>query len=321
MIRILIAVLALCLITDISLQSQDFAKDTLWSATVPHNGTISAKLMFHPDGNTLFATSDHYLYEYRTENGLLLKTRMTQSGSAIIDYQISRDTQTIFLLTRQYIEIWDIKAGFTKKIPLKNQGVTSFAVSSDNTIAFIGYYNRGLEKMSLISGEVLTSTLEVGYEISLKPDESEIVCFYAPMTHRTSIVNTDDFKIIHTLPPTTHTPQYSADGKYIIGIASNNSVSIYDRTENKHYTLSGHKGKITGICFAQQGKYIFTSSVYEPKENHGYRIWDIEKKQLYKAVPAELNAQKIAHSPHQSLFALSSGDTGKIILCKHEDLP
>lgn len=321
MMRLCIIICILICTSYTYVHSQEFWKDTLWSTTIPKAGNISAKLLFHPDGKSLFVTSDEALYQYDCSNGKLVSTRLSQSGSAIIDYHISRDTQTLYLLTRRFLEIWHIENGFLRKFPLRHQGVTSFSISTDGLTAFIGYYNRGLEKMSLSNGEILMSTNEVGYEISLNPDNSDIVCFYAPMTHRTSIVSAENLRIIHTLPPTTHTPMYSSDGKYIIGIGSNNTVSIYDTKEEKQYYLPGHKGKITGICFDNTGKYILTSSMYEPETNFGYRIWSIEKKELFINGQPELNGRKIAHSPVDSLFALSSGDTGRIIVCRHETLP
>jgi hypothetical protein len=59
--------------------SEDPLRDTLWIRQMPLGGQNFSKPLFHPNGKTVFATSDQYMFEYDVATGELLKTRETKS--------------------------------------------------------------------------------------------------------------------------------------------------------------------------------------------------------------------------------------------------
>ncbi len=269
--------------------TEDYWRDTLWIRKIPLGGNTYAKIMFHPDGKSVFAASDQYLFEYDVMTGEILKIRQTQSGLSIADYELTSDNKQLIIGTyasgttgKCVMEIWDMEKGFTRKIPLEYLCL-SIALSSDNQYVYVGYEQNFVEKFMLETGVKVTSG-KGGGEINVSPDGTEMISTFGyPGT--TYLLDASTLEYKKTIISIGRT-NYDKTGRYICGAGANNIVYLYDRETNTSYPLENHKGQLSDVCFTSDGKYVLSVSTNNPDApiKGGYKVTDVElKKTIYEA--------------------------------------
>lgn len=299
--------------------TEDYWRDTLWIRQMPLGGNIYGRVTFSPDGKSVFATSDQYMFEYDVMTGNLLKTRETKSGLKIIDYQISKNAEYFVVLTeysgninKLFVEVWHRDSGIVKSIersapPVTSLETFSISISSDMVYAYIGYIYYGLEKISLITGTTEYLNKEAGGSIDISPDQKVLI---SKKGSRTSLVNTEDLSFKKILPFSIGRVQYSPDGNYIAGL-SDKDIILYDIKNNSVHYLQGHKGDLRDVCFTADGKYVVSVASNEPADNlykNGYRVWDVTSKQQIFEAPYVTGGYSIAISTNKDLLAAQPGN-------------
>ncbi len=303
--------------------SEDYWRDTLWIRKIPLGGNTYAKIMFHPDGKSVFAASDHYLFRYDVLSGEILETRQTQSGLSIADYELTSDNKQLIIGTnasgttgKSVMEIWDMEKGFIRKIPLEYQ-CASIELSKDNQYVYVGYRETFIHKIDIKTGQVSTTTNKANGGVLLSPDANEILSYGGSMTNRAFLLNAETLEMIKEITP-LYAASYDKTGRYICGAGANNIVYLYDRQENKSYPLENHKGQLSDVCFTSDGKYVLSCSRNE--ENGGYRAWGVTSKKLEYTAPFPFNGGGIAVSPDNNFITFGGGGSPGIFTIRMPNL-
>ncbi|HRK59378.1 MAG TPA: WD40 repeat domain-containing protein, partial [Candidatus Kapabacteria bacterium] len=256
--------------------SEDPLRDTLWIRQMPLGGQNFSKPLFHPNGKTVFATSDQYMFEYDVATGELLKTRETKSQLHINDYVLTSDTKHIIVGTledeatrRGYIEVWDIDTGFVKSLTLnKYDLVQRLAVSSDNKTLFVGTHSPSLYRINLATMLIEKEEDDYGFgdEIALSPDEKTLVVttqyFQGGDMPWSVLLDSESFKVIGSIPDFISRPTFSSTGEYIVGgtyYQKKDYIALYN-VRTGEYNRMGVNSTVLDAKFTKDNKYFIATT-------------------------------------------------------------
>ena len=235
--------------------TEDPLRDTLWIRQMPLGGKNFSKPLFHPNGKTVFTTSDQYMFEYDVATGNLLKTRETKSQRHISDYVLTSDSQFIIVSTIPElvavgdceIEVWHVDSGFVKEKKFSGYGFPkSLALSPDNTTLYVGFttpslYRINIEKMLIEKEE---SEYGFGEEIALSPDGKTLIStveyFQGGDNTVSGLLDSESFKLLGILPDFILHPTYNSTGEYIAGATYYQKqpyIALYDLGLSKYHRM------------------------------------------------------------------------------------
>ncbi|MBK7986405.1 MAG: T9SS type A sorting domain-containing protein [Ignavibacteria bacterium] len=296
--------------------SEDPLRDTLWIRQMPLGGQNFSKPLFHPNGKTVFATSDQYMFEYDVATGELLKTRETKSQLHINDYVLTSDTKHIIVGTledeatrRGYIEVWDIDTGFVKSLTLnKYDLVQRLAVSSDNKTLFVGTHSPSLYRINLATMLIEKEEDDYGFgdEIALSPDEKTLVVttqyFQGGDMPWSVLLDSESFKVIGSIPDFISRPTFSSTGEYIVGgtyYQKKDYIALYN-VRTGEYNRMGVNSTVLDAKFTKDNKYFIATT-----SSSGYLVYDIEQKKRLYTAPYETGGQYMALSPDNKYYCVA----------------
>lgn len=98
----------------------------------------------------------------------------------------------------------------------------------------------------------------------------------------------------------------SPNGKYLAAGSTDKMIKLYEfrGKDTPVFSLEGHKGRITKLCFTKNSRYLVSSS-----DDNTIRIWDLEQMEAIKIyAPQRYPVTNIVLSPTEN-FILSSGLT------------
>ncbi len=313
--------------------TEDPLRDTLWIRQMPLGGQNFSKPLFHPNGKTVFTTSDQYMFEYDVATGNLLKTRETKSQLHINDYVLTSDVQYIIVGTLKenaakqgMVEVWHIDTGFVKSFTLqKYQYVEKLAVTSDNKTLFVGSAPYGLYRINLESMQVEKENPNFGDQIALSPDGKTLIStveyFQGGDETVSFLLDSENFKIIGSVPDYLYAPTFKTTGELIGGYTSRGDVpytyyiGVYDMRDKSFHKLGENRGiqyAGSNIAFTKDNKYIVGT-----RNLGGYSVWDIAtKKPLYEA-PYETGGDNFSISDDNKYYCSISPT--HIVIWKFKD--
>ncbi|HRI31533.1 MAG TPA: WD40 repeat domain-containing protein, partial [Candidatus Kapabacteria bacterium] len=281
--------------------SEDPLRDTLWRRQMPLGGQNFSKPLFHPNGKTVFATSDQYMFEYDVATGTLLKTRATKSGVFINDYVITDNGKYILVGTSQdeetnvaSIELWDADTGYVRSLSFGRlyYGITRMVLSPDNSKLYASFAPASMIcRIDISSMTVEDSNETIGNDMALSPNGKTIIG--TVKNHEGTdesmsfIINSSTLLPQYSLSTPIFRPHYSKNGDYIGGYTTTNFKNyavVYDIQAQMTYKMSGHNSIIQDVNFSNDNKYLITSGNLG---TGGYTIWDIQQRKLLYEAPYE----------------------------------
>ncbi|MFN9337850.1 MAG: T9SS type A sorting domain-containing protein [Candidatus Kapaibacterium sp.] len=303
--------------------SEDYWRDTLWIRKIPLGGNTYAKIMFHPDGKSVFVASDHYLFRYDVLSGEILRTYEMKNGGYIRDYAITKNNKIILACDQSFdniyystIEIWDLDIGFLREykydsIPFFNRSTgTTIGLAPDDTLIYIGRGDDyGIHVVRLFDGKEIH--VEKGYSWLMSiSDDGRYLATNKINQNYGVLLDTRTWKQVSTFP-LMHLPKFDKTGRYICGAGANNIVYLYDRETNISYPLVSHKEALHDVCFTNDGKYIVSAGYgdSDTPDKGGYRIWSVEtKEKIYEAPYYTGTSGFIALSPDNRIYGRFNGN-------------
>jgi len=314
--------IALTLLLSFStVHAEDFWQDTLWIRKMPFGQNNFAKVMFHPDGKTIFATADNYMFEYDVQSGALLKTRLTKSGLSIADYELSADRQFMFIGTKKSgstgnsaLELWHLDTGFVKQTTIEKGAIRSLQLSPDNSIIYLGMEEPlALHRLNAQTMSIEKTKNSIGLLITLSPDGNTLISTFGYPDTKSVFLNAQDLTIQSYLPNYITAAKFTNTGEYIGGTYLSQGISyvvLYNTITKTMYKLPGHKGTLHDVCFTYDDKYLISAGYgdSDTPERGGYRIWDVTTKRLvYEAPYYTASSGYISLSPDNLLYAKVNG--------------
>ncbi|MBK7986408.1 MAG: T9SS type A sorting domain-containing protein [Ignavibacteria bacterium] len=306
--------------------SEDPLRDTLWIRQMPLGGQNFSKPLFHPNGKTVFATSDQYMFEYDVATGTLLKTRATKSGVFINDYVITDNGKYILVGTSQdeetnvaSIELWDADTGYVRSLSFGRlyYGITRMVLSPDNSKLYASFAPASMIcRIDISSMTVEDSNETIGNDMALSPNGKTIIG--TVKNHEGTdesmsfIINSSTLLPQYSLSTPIFRPHYSKNGDYIGGYTTTNFKNyavVYDIQAQMTYKMSGHNSIIQDVSFSNDGKYMIAAGISTTSDSDkgGYTIWDIQQKKLLYEAPYFTGADFFSLSSDNSLYCAMNG--------------
>jgi hypothetical protein len=297
--------------------SEDPLRDTLWIRQMPLGGQNFSKPLFHPNGKTVFATSDQYMFEYDVATGTLLKTRATKSQRHIADYLLSSDAQYIIVGTipelinvgPYEIEVWHRDTGLVKEIKFTEYGFPeSLALSSDNKTLFVGISPYGLYRINLETMLIEKQEDDYGFgnSIALSPDGKTLIStveyFQGGDNTVSVLLDSESFKVIGSVPDFITRPTFSSNGEYIVGgtyYQNKDYIALYN-VRTGEYRRMGVNSTVLDAKFTKDNKYFIATT-----SSSGYLVYDIEQKKRLYTAPYETGGQYMALSPDNKYYCVA----------------
>ncbi len=294
--------------------SEDPLRDTLWRRPMPLGGQNFSKPLFHPNGKTVFATSDQYMFEYDVATGELLKTRETKSQRHITDYVLTSDAQYIIVCTLPEliavgdceIEVWHSDSGFVKEKKFSGYGYPkSLALSPDNTSLYVGFTPVGLYRINVEKMQIDKEENEYGFgdNIALSPDGKTLIStveyFQAEDKSVSALLDSESFKVIGSVPDFITRPTFSSNGEYIVGgtyYQNKDYIALYN-VRTGEYRRMGVNSTVLDAKFTKDNKYFIATT-----SSSGYLVYDIEQKKRLYTAPYEKGGNLIALSHDNKLY-------------------
>lgn len=297
--------------------SEDPLRDTLWIRQMPLGGQNFSKPLFHPNGKTVFATSDQYMFEYDVATGELLKTRETKSQRHITDYVLTSDAKYIIVCTLPEliavgdceIEVWHRDSGFVKEKKFSGYGYPkSLALSPDNTSLYVGFTPVGLYRINVEKMQIDKEENEYGFgdNIALSPDGKTLIStveyFQAEDKSVSALLDSESFKVIGSVPDFITRPTFSSNGEYIVGgtyYQNKDYIALYN-VRTGEYRRMGVNSTVLDAKFTKDNKYFIATT-----SSSGYLVYDIEQKKRLYTAPYETGGQYIALSPDNKYYCVA----------------
>ncbi len=294
--------------------SEDPLRDTLWIRQMPLGGQNFSKPLFHPNGKTVFATSDQYMFEYDVATGELLKTRETKSQRHITDYVLTSDARYIIVCTLPEliavgdceIEVWHSDSGFVKEKKFSGYGYPkSLALSPDNTSLYVGFTPVGLYRINVEKMQIDKEENEYGFgdNIALSPDGKTLIStveyFQAEDKSVSALLDSESFKVIGSVPDFITRPTFSSNGEYIVGgtyYQNKDYIALYN-VRTGEYRRMGVNSTVLDAKFTKDNKYFIATT-----SSSGYLVYDIEQKKRLYTAPYEKGGNLIALSHDNKLY-------------------
>jgi len=294
--------------------SEDPLRDTLWIRQMPLGGQNFSKPLFHPNGKTVFATSDQYMFEYDVATGELLKTRETKSQRHITDYVLTSDAKYIIVCTLPEliavgdceIEVWHSDSGFVKEKKFSGYGYPkSLALSPDNTSLYVGFTPVGLYRINVEKMQIDKEENEYGFgdNIALSPDEKTLVVttqyFQGGDMPWSVLLDSESFKVIGSIPDFISRPTFSSTGEYIVGgtyYQKKDYIALYNVRTGEYHRM-GVNSTVLDAKFTKDNKYFIATT-----SSSGYLVYDIEQKKRLYTAPYEKGGNLITLSPDNKLY-------------------
>lgn len=303
-----------------SLHAEDFWQDTLWTRKMPLGGHVYSKVLFHPDGKSIFTASDHYLFRYDVQTGSIISTFEMKEKGYIRDYRISRDKQNLILISDirnngniPCLEVWNIDTGYVRHYRydnVKSDGQTaSVAMGNNDSLLYIGTeINTGfLYIIDYKTGKYIETKKDVGKYIDITSDGKYMVSSFVneSSTGVCRLIDMEKWETIALLSRVFE-PKFSPDGRFFAGRSELENILLYDIENKKGYILKGHTGRVQGLCFTNDGKYLLSCSNNE-LSSYGYRIWSTETKKLHYGGHKPFNGGSIDISSKKEIITIGGG--------------
>jgi len=295
--------IALTLLLSFStVHAEDFWQDTLWIRKIPLGGHVYSKVMFHPDGKSLFAASDHYLFRYDVQTGTIISTFEMKEKGYIRDYRISRDKQNLILISDirnngniPCLEVWNIDTGYVRHYRydnIKSDGQTmTVAMGKNDSLLYVGVelLNGSTHIIDYKSGTYIETKKGAGRYIDISPDGKFLISSYliSGSSSRAALIDIEKWQELATFSR-FYEPKFSPDGRFFAGRNESENILLYDMENKKGYILKGHNGRIQDMCFTSDSKYLVSSADEDGRgekgEKGGYWVWDIiSRKRIFEA--------------------------------------
>ncbi len=231
------------------------------------------------------------------------------------------------------VKIWDYKnAKEIKSYDYHKDMIRDLCFSKDNTMIASASRDNTIKITKLSTGEITTITndyepnIEEYYRntyfssISFMPDNKLLVFTLAGRNEiffwdiRT---NTLSEKIIGPGRGIKKV-EVSISGRYIAGIARDNSIILWDQdTKEQVSVLKGHAGSVGNLCFSRNEKFLVSSgglnvSYRKPREHYNLMVWDLVKGDFISVLTGHVDVVKMAKFTPDGRYIASASEDNSV---------
>jgi WD40 repeat protein len=255
-------------------------------------------------------------------------------NAPVIDLALSKNGKTIVTITKDQVQLWDIKgveaissllklpaiptrgvvnvpegkALNIREVPGKNYDTVGQLVNG-SVVRLTGLIQGTWLQLSngnWVDGNHITYSLNdslINSYLTLSPDGKNIAVAYPDGALKLFDRKGEERKFLKDKSDPVTGLLFSPDGKNIVITGSSGTIKLWGLRGNRLQTLKGHKTPITSVTFSPSGKIIATAD-----SGGAVKLWNKKGEELQTLQGRYSMITNVAFSPDEEIIATASSD-------------